>query len=88
MTNQTFRLDRASSGADLVRAGIRRHVSTLGIAGHAIGAFIAFSIGAAIRHYLTGETPASGDLFAVTLWGWPAGAPLYLAAAYIARPLS
>jgi len=59
----------------------------IAFAGHAIAGFVALSIGAALRHYITGATPESAHFLALTLWGWPAGVPLYAAAAYLMRPL-
>ncbi|TCP43957.1 hypothetical protein [Rhodovulum marinum] len=41
----------------------------------ATAAFVAFSIGAALRHAATGEAPGSLQPIAVTLWGWPFGLP-------------
>lgn len=54
---------------------------------HLAAAFIAFSIGAALRHYLTGAIPDLSSTIGATLWGWPIGAPLYAVAAYLARPV-
>ncbi|MGK7753754.1 hypothetical protein [Roseovarius sp. C03] len=88
MEHTTRHRGTAEALGHLVRAKLRRHVSTIGVAGHGAGAFIALSIGAALRHYATGEIPPAADLLSVTAWGWPAGVPLYLAACYIARPLS
>lgn len=62
--------------------------------GHAVLAaragviFIALSIGAALRHYLTGEIPGGSHAIALTLWGWPIGAPLAALGLWITRPLT
>lgn len=87
MAQETFTHTEAFLSSKHAARRIGRATSPLRLAGHAALGFVAFSIGAALRHYITGEIPASTAGAAITLWGWPFGLPLYLAAAYIARPL-
>ncbi len=87
MTQDIFSQTGVTGKSKHAARRIGRAISPLGLAGHAALGFIALSIGAALRHYITGEIPTSTAAAAVTLWGWPCGLPLYLVAAYIARPL-